>query len=127
MSALSAPFVEGLQRGEICYQACVACGAAQTLARYACRACGSTELQWRAAGGTGRVYSVTTVARAPSDEFRPLAPSALAIVELDEGPRLMGHAPADIRIGDRVVAEFFDFGGRRLVRFSKENLPWPKR
>jgi uncharacterized OB-fold protein len=117
---VSAPFVEGLQQGEIRYQHCSACGAAQTLARYACRACGSTELQWRTARGAGRVYSVTTVARAPSDEFRPLAPYALAIVELDEGPRLMGHATLDARIGDRVIAGFFDFGERRLVRFTKE-------
>ena len=117
---VSAPFAEGLQRGEIRYQACVSCGAAQTLARYACRACGNTELQWRTASGAGRVYSVTTVARAPSDEFRPLAPYALAIVELDEGPRLMGHATADARIGDRVIAGFFDFGERRLIRFTKE-------
>jgi uncharacterized OB-fold protein len=116
----STPFIEGLRHGEIRYQACVACGAAQTLARYACRACGSTELQWRTASGAGRVYSVTTVARAPSEEFRPLAPYALAIVELDEGPRLMGHATADARIGDRVIAGFFDFGERRLIRFTKE-------
>jgi uncharacterized OB-fold protein len=117
---VSVPFVEGLQQGEIRYQACSACGAAQTLARYACRACGSTELQWRTASGAGRVYSVTTVARAPSDEFRPLAPYALAIVELDEGPRVMGHATGDARIGDRVMAGFFDFGERRLIRFTKE-------
>ena len=116
----SAPFLEGLQNSVIRYQACTACGAAQTLARYACRSCGSTELQWRTARGAGRVYSVTTVARAPSDEFRPLAPYALAIVELDEGPRLMGHATLDARIGDRVIAGFFDFGGRRLIRFNKE-------
>ena len=120
MGSISAPFIEGLQCGEVRYQACASCGAAQTLARYACRACGGKELQWRVARGTGRVYSVTTVARAPSDEFRPLAPYALAIVELDEGPRLMGHAPADARIGDRVIAGFFDFGARRLIRFTKE-------
>jgi len=117
---VSAPFVEGLQQGEIRYQHCSACSAAQTLARYACRACGSTELQWRTARGAGRVYSVTTVARAPSDEFRALAPYALAIVELDDGPRLMGYATLDARIGDRVIAGFFDFGERRLVRFTKE-------
>ena len=67
------------------------------------------------------MYSVTTVARAPSDEFRPLAPYSLAIVELDEGPRLMGHATGGARIGDRVIAEFFDFGERRLIRFTKED------
>ena len=117
---LSAPFVEGLQRGEIRYQACIACGAAQTLARYACRACGSAQLEWRTAGGSGRVYSMTSVARAPSDEFRALAPYTLAIVELQEGPRLMGHASPDVRIGDPVVAHVFEFGDRRLIRFTKE-------
>ena len=117
LRSVSAPFVEGLQRGEIRYQACAACGAAQTLARYACRACRATRLEWRTARGSGRVYSITTVARAPSDEFRALAPYTLAIVELDEGPRLMGHASPDVQIGDRVAAQFFEFGGRRLIRF----------
>ena len=116
--SLSAPFAEGLQRGEVRYQACAACDAAQTLARYACRACGSRQLEWRTARGLGRVYAVTTVARAPSQEFRALAPYTLAIVELDEGPRLMGHADANLRIGDRVRADFFRFGDRALLRFG---------
>lgn len=118
--SLSAPFVEGVQRGEIRYQACIGCGAAQTLARYACRACGSAQLEWRTAGGSGRVYAMTSVARAPSEEFRALAPYTLAIVELQEGPRLMGHASPDVRIGDQVFAHFFEFGDRRLIRFTKE-------
>jgi len=118
-ASLSAPFLEGLERGEIRYQACAECGAAQTLARYACRACGSAQLQWRTAKGLGSVYAATTVARAPSEEFRALAPYTLAIVELDEGPRLMGHAAPEVRIGDRVVAGFFKFGDRNLVRFGK--------
>ncbi|SRR5258706_8764959 len=118
--ALSAPFIEGLQRGEIRYQICVGCGAAQTLARYACRACGGAQLEWRTARGSGHVYSTTSVARAPSDEFRALAPYTLAIVELEEGARVMGHASPGVRIGDRVFAHFFEFGDRRLIRFTKE-------
>jgi len=119
--SLCAPFVEGLKSGEIRYQACLSCNAAQTLARYACRVCGATGLEWRTARGTGRVYAVTSVARAPSDEYRALAPYTLAIVELEEGPRLMGHATAGVRIGDRVRAGFFRFGERQLVRFQKED------
>ncbi|HEX5612565.1 MAG TPA: OB-fold domain-containing protein [Burkholderiales bacterium] len=118
--SLCAPFAEGLRAGEIRYQACRACNAPQTLARYACRACGAADLEWRAARGTGRVYAVTTVARAPSDEYRALAPYTLAIVELDEGPRLMGHAAPGARIGDRVRAGFFWFGERQLLRFAAE-------
>lgn len=120
---LTAPFLEGLACGELRYQACLACGAPQTLARYACRACGSTRLEWRRAAGRGTVYATTTVTRAPSEEFRALAPYTLAIVELDEGPRLMGHAPAGVAIGDRVVAEYFALGGRNLVRFRPDRAP----
>jgi uncharacterized OB-fold protein len=117
--SLCAPFAEGLQRGEVRYQACSACGAAQTLARYACRACGSSRLEWRTARGAGRVHAVTTVARAPSEEYRALAPYTLAIVELDEGPKLMGHADPGVQIGDRVRSGFFAFGDRMLLRFHR--------
>lgn len=120
-ATLSAPYLDGLARGELRYQACLECGAPQTLARYACRACGSVRLEWRKATGRGTVYATTVVARAPSEEFRALAPYTLAIVELDEGPRLMGHATTGIAIGDRVVAEYFAFGGRNLVRFRGNN------
>ena len=118
--SLSAPFLEGLQRGEIRYQICIGCSTAQTLARYACRACGGGQLEWRTAHGSGHVYSTTSVARAPSDEFRALAPYTLAIVELEEGPRVMGHASPGVQIGERVFAHFFEFGDRRLIRFTKE-------
>jgi uncharacterized protein len=116
---LSAPFVEGLDRGELRYQACLHCGAAQTLPRYACRMCGGTRLEWRVASGRGTVYATTVVMRAPSDDFRPLAPYTLALVELEEKARLMGHAEPGIAIGDRVAADFFKHGERTLVRFVK--------
>jgi uncharacterized OB-fold protein len=120
---LSAPYLDGLARGELRYQVCLACEAPQTLARYACRNCGSTRLEWHRAAGRGIVYAVTVVARAPSEEFRALAPYTIAIVELDEGPRVMGHAVAGATIGDRVVAEYVAFAGRNLVRFRPKSSP----
>lgn len=113
------PYLEGLQQDELRYQACSACRAPQILARYACRRCGSTRLEWRKAAGRGVVYAVTSVARAPSEEFRPLAPYALALVDLHEGARLMGHAVPGLAIGDPVSVEFFEFSGRKLIRFVK--------
>ncbi|NLD68122.1 MAG: DNA-binding protein [Limnobacter sp.] len=118
MTALSAPFNEGLQLGILRYQRCTACGGAQTLVRYACRHCGHEGLSWSDAGGSATVRAVTVVTRAPSNEFRPLAPYTLVLVELDEGPRLMGHAAPGVRIGDRVRAGFFEHLGRRLIRFE---------
>jgi uncharacterized OB-fold protein len=116
---IAAPFVQGLADGAIRYQSCIDCRAAQTLARYACRACGSARLDWRAATGRGTVFAVTVVTRAPSDEFRALAPYTLVLVDLDEGARLMAHAEPGIAIGDPVVAGFFTHNGRPLVRFRR--------
>lgn len=116
---LAAPFTDGLRDGVLRYQHCTACGSAQTLARYACQLCGERgALHWRDAAGAATVSAVTVVARAPSDEFRALAPYTLVIVQLDEGPRLMGHATPGVCIGDRVLAGFFDHQGRTLVRFA---------
>lgn len=116
---LAAPFTDGLRQGVLRYQHCDACGNAQTLARYACQHCSARgALHWRDAAGTGSVYAVTVVARAPSDAFRALAPYTLAIVQLDEGPRLMGHATPGVRIGERVRAGFFEHQGAVLIRFE---------
>lgn len=103
------------------YQACVECGASQTLERFACRACGSTRLEWRPASGRGVVYASTVVMRAPSQEFRALVPYTLVLVDLDEGARLMGHASPGLAIGDRVHASPFQFNGRTLLKFLKDD------
>ncbi len=100
--ALAAPFTDGLRQGVLRYQHCGARGT----------------LHWRDAAGTGGVHAVTEVARAPSDAFRALAPYTLAIVQLDEGPRLMGHATPGVRIGARVRADFFEHQGVVLIRFE---------
>ena len=115
---LAAPFNDGLREGVVRLQRCAACGQAQTLARHACQRCGHEDLRWHDAAGTATVRAATVVARAPSDDFRPLAPYTLVIVALDEGPRLMGHALPGTQIGQRVRAGFFEHQGRPLLRFS---------
>ena len=116
---VSQPYVEGLARGELRYQSCSACGAAQKLARLACRACGSARLEWKTSKGSGTIYAASVVSRAPSEVFKALAPYTLVLVDLDEGARLMGHAEAGVAIGERVTAGFFDHDGRRLIRFRR--------
>ena len=118
ISEVARPFAEGLAEGELRYQSCADCGAAQTLAHYACQHCGGESLAWRTSEGVGVVYAVTEVKRAPSDEYRALAPYTLVIVELDEGARLMGHATPGVAIGQRVRAGFFEHQDRQLIRFT---------
>ncbi len=120
MSALSAPFFDGLEHGEVRYQACLDCSAVQNLPRYACRRCRGTRLEWRKSAGRGVVYAATVVHRAPSKELSPLVPYTLALVDLDEGARLLGHASPGVAIGDRVEVTFFSFAERTLVRFRPE-------
>jgi uncharacterized protein len=117
--SLAAPYLEGLAQGKLRYQVCLDCESAQTLARYACHACQSARLAWRDATGRGTVYAVTVVTRAPSDSFRALVPYTLVLVNLDEGPRLMAHGQAFLKIADRVSAEIFSHDHKPLVRFRK--------
>ena len=97
-------YLDGVAQGVLRYQRCHACGQAQTLTRLACRCCGSADLRWADAAGSGTVYATTRVQRAPSDEFKALTPYTLVLVTLDEGPRVMAHGSTGLAIGDRVVA-----------------------
>jgi uncharacterized OB-fold protein len=118
-SPLAKPFVEGLLRRRLMFQRCDACARAQTLARYACQFCGSEALSWDESKGKGKVHSVTQVGRAPTDSFKALVPYTLAIVLLDEGFKLMGHAESSVGIDDEVVTHFVEMLDQVLVRFQK--------
>lgn len=62
------------------------------------------ELRWEKSAGAGEVFATTVVRRRGED------PRNLAIVELDEGFRMMsrvvGCPPDEVRIGMRVGVEF---------------------
>lgn len=105
--ALTAPFWEAAVRGELAIQRCGVCGAHQFYPRPFCLACDSTELMWVTAAGTGTVYSMTTVRMQVSPELAP--PYVVAIVQLDEGPRVMTNIVDGVcGIGDRVQVAWRD-------------------
>ncbi len=112
------PFSAGLAQGRVRVQRCGGCGGALTGQRLACPHCGGTDLPWCDASGTGTVYAVTTVHRAPTDAWRALAPYTLVLVDLDEGPRLMAHGTPGLAIGARVVAVAVVLAGQPLLRFQ---------
>ena len=111
-------YAAGLNAGVIRFQRCAACSAAQTLTRVACAECGSTQLAWHTATGSGTVYATTIVTRAPNDTFKALTPYTLVLVDLDEGARVMGHAPPGVRIGERVRASVQMLAGALVLNFS---------
>ena len=117
MDSSISPFAQGLAAGVLRYQRCVACGQALTGQRFACTACGSPQLAWCDAAGSGTMYAASTVHRAPTEAWRALAPYTLVLVDLDEGPRVMAHGTPGLAIGARVVALPVLLAGQALMRF----------
>lgn len=111
-SHLSLPFWQGCRAGELRYQRCDACGAANFPPSEHCRQCLSPDLRWERSDGLGEIYSWTVVHRPVTAEFEP--PYAPAIVTLDEGYQMLtnivGMAPADLAIGLRVRVQFHAVG-----------------
>jgi len=107
---LTRPYWQAAARGELLLQHCPDCQRWQFYPRPFCLHCESGAVQWRAASGLGRIYTYTVNHRAPNAFMKQRLPYVVAIVELNEGPRLManiqGDAALDARIGSRVQVQF---------------------
>lgn len=81
---------------------------------------GATDLEWVEPTGLGTVYATTVQRMKP-----PAADVSIAIVELDEGPRLMTHVqampPEDVFIGMRVRAKIADGPDGKIVIFEADS------
>ena len=92
---------------------CTACRAFHYYPRAVCPQCLSSDLEWRPVSGRGRLHTFSVIHRGPRD-FPLGTPYVLAIVELDEGPRLMTNLvgvaadPAAVHIGMPVEVVFTD-------------------
>jgi uncharacterized OB-fold protein len=87
----SAPFWQGCRDHKLLLQYCAACGAHQFYPRIICANCMSEQLEWREASGRGIVETYTIVTRAVSDAYAADAPYVIALITLDEGPRMMSN------------------------------------
>lgn len=81
-------FWDGTRAGELRLQRCDACGKAYFPPRPFCPACASREVSVFAASGRGVLWSYVIHHRNVPG-FTP--PYAIAVVQLDEGPRLMSN------------------------------------
>jgi uncharacterized OB-fold protein len=104
---LNGEFYAFLAQGELRLQRCTTCRAWRHPPRYRCAHCGSSAVAWEPASGRGRVYSWTVTHRAVDPAFTP--PYAILVVELDEGPRLVGNLrglePTELVLDLPVVVE----------------------
>ncbi|WP_240939454.1 Zn-ribbon domain-containing OB-fold protein [Diaphorobacter sp. HDW4A] len=118
-NAQTKAYWDGCAQGELRYQRCANCGHVQCIPRSLCDQCQSSDLQWNASRREGTVLTFTTVHRAPLPVFKDMVPYVIAIVDLDEGFRVMANAlPAvqqgALEIGSRVRIGFKDVQGMAL-------------
>lgn len=99
-----------LRKKELGYQYSPAAGKAVFFPRLVCPFTGDTRLEWRVSAGRGEVYATTVV------HGRDKAPYNVALIELDEGFRMMSRVedidPGQVRIGQRVHVRFDEVVGQ---------------
>jgi uncharacterized OB-fold protein len=115
----SLPYWEAARERRLLIRHCWSCGARHFMPRHLCPQCWSDKLEWIESTGAGSVYSFSIVHRAPTPDFATRAPYVIAMVELDEGPRMfaniIGNDALSVSIGDRVQVAFEDRGEGALV------------
>ena len=105
----SQAFWEGTARHELLIQRCDACQRYIFYPRSHCPHCFAGSLSWAPASGAGTIYSYTVVHQAYG-AFAGDVPFVVALVELQEGVRMMtritGSPPEAVRIGAPVQVVF---------------------
>ena len=112
MEGFSKEFYTWCKQRELRFQRCGACGTWRHVPREMCAACGSWEWAWTRSSGRGTVFTWTVIARALHPAFQHATPYAPAVIEMDEGVRLLSQlvdcAPDQLQVGMPVEVVFED-------------------
>ena len=125
VNADSEPYWRAAREETLLLQRCGDCRAVRFFPRYLCTACGSENSEWVEASGRGSVHSFTIVHRAAFPEFQVRTPYVVALIDLDEGPRMMSNIVGDdalgVAIGDAVTVTFEARGtdGDKVPQFRR--------
>ncbi len=84
------PYWDALREHELQIQRCGDCNEAYFYPRSLCPSCLSGNVEWFRASGRGRLHTFTIVHAAGPKPVLPV-PYVIAMIELDEGPRLMSN------------------------------------
>lgn len=118
-NADSLPYWNAARERRLVIRKCKACSELHFMPRHLCPVCWSDQLEWIEAKGTGQVHSFSVIHRASDPAFASRVPYVVALVELDEGPRMManiiGEGALLVAIGDPVMVTFEDRGGGAML------------
>lgn len=106
----SRPFWNGLAEQKILLKHCRDCECVFHYPRITCPNCLSSDLDWKQASGQGTLYTYTISRRPTHPLFADEVPQFMAVVELEEGPRITStllNVPEDkIQIGMALTPVF---------------------
>jgi Predicted nucleic-acid-binding protein containing a Zn-ribbon len=95
-------YARAAQTGVLHLQRCDGCSTWRHPPRVLCAACGSHAWTWQPTSGRGHVFTWTVTHRATDPAFAEHLPYAVLVVELEEGPRVVGNlrnlAPSELRL-----------------------------
>lgn len=118
---LTQPFWEGLTAGQLRYQRCAACAHAWLPAREECPRCLADDVSWEPSVGRGRLISWVVYHQAFHPAFADRLPYNVAVVELEEGPRLITNVNAEsdaLAIDMPLVVSIESESGIDIARFT---------
>jgi uncharacterized OB-fold protein len=111
---LTKTYWDSLKAHAMQLQKCGECGKFVFYPRAVCPHCGSRNLAWTPVSGRGKVYGFTISHQKNMPAFGADAPYAIALIELEEGVRMMTNLvgvepdPAQIKVGMDVVVQYDD-------------------
>ncbi len=107
---LSRPFFDGAKRGALMIQRCKGCGTHFSPVRQLCTECLGEEVEWVQASGRGTLFTFGIMHQRYHPGFVDDLPYNVAVVELEEGPRLntniVGVENEALRVGMPVEVVF---------------------
>jgi uncharacterized OB-fold protein len=118
---LSKPFWDAVNEQRLLVQRCTACSTLQYPPRPACQDCGSNSLEWKETNGRGHILEFVVLQDTHLPYRQNDQPINLAIVTLDEDPRinffsnLPGIAPFEVPVGAAVEVMFEPVGPGQLI------------
>jgi len=128
LRGIACAYWRGAARGELQLPRCRSCASLTWPPKSRCPVCGSSEIEWMRSSGRGVVHTFTVVRQAPDPYFNSKLPYVVAMVQLDEGPRLMSNVTdcdvETVHIGMPVAVAFVDAGdGLALPVFRPYGAP----
>ncbi len=84
----SQPFFDAAAEGKLMLKFCGACNRWLNYGVEFCDNCFSTNVEWKQSSGKGTVYSFVIMHQVIHPGFASIVPYNVAVVELEEGPRL---------------------------------------